>query len=535
MTHPGHWAAVHPDTPALIMAGSGERVTFAELAVAANRGAHFLRRCGLKRGDVFALWSGNNARVLEIAWAMRRCGVYMVSIAAKLNADEAAYMLNDSGATVVVIDANLKHAHALANALPRLCPAVTHALALCGELPGLPRWEDATAHMPSDLIADPSPGQAMMYSSGTTGTPKGIRLPLPDGPYDTPPAFAPLMAHRYKSRPGTSFVLSAPLYHSGPLAMALAEQSLGATVLLFERFDAEHMLRAIAQHRPTRGQFVPTMFVRLLKLPADVRSKYDVSSLQVAIHSAAPCPVATKRAMIEWWGPILEEIYGGTENAGSTMISSEEWLRKPGSVGRPSTGAIHICADDGTELAAGSTGVVYFETGARFEYLNDAQKSADARHPQHPGWASFGDIGRVDDDGYLFLSDRKAFMIISGGVNIYPQEAENLLLTHPSVADVAVFGVPDPDMGEQVKALVDPVDWALAGPALEAELIAFCRSKLAGLKCPKSIDFEKLPRDDAGKLAKRALRDRYWGSAESGAELAKSATLVDQDCIVVQE
>jgi len=492
------------------MAGSGERVSYAALECAANQGAHFLRQCGLRRGDVFALWSGNNARYLEIAWAMRRCGLYMVCIPAKLNADEAAYMINDSGARLVVIDAGLRHAEELAAGLAQRCPRVEHALSLRGALPGLDSWESTIARMPTALIADPSPGQPMMYSSGTTGTPKGIRQPLPEGPYDTPPGFAPLMSHRFKSRPGTGFVLSAPLYHSGPLAMALAEQSLGATVLLFERFDAEAMLRAIDHHRPERGQFVPTMFIRMLKLPQDVRSRYDVSSLQVAIHSAAPCPVATKRAMIDWWGPVLEEIYGGTENAGSTMISSAEWLRKPGSVGRPAGGDIHVCAEDGTELPPGATGVIYFDSGARFEYLNDAQKSAGARHPLHPGWASFGDIGHVDEDGYLFLSDRKAFMIICGGVNIYPQEAENLLLTHPAVADAAVFGIPDPDMGEQVRALVEPADWTAAGPALESELVAFCRAKLAGLKCPKSIGFESLPRDDAGKLNKRALRDRYW-------------------------
>jgi len=253
------------------------------------------------------------------------------------------------------------------------------------------------------------------------------------------------------------------------------------------------------------------MFVRMLKLPTEVRQRYDVSSLKIAFHTAAPCPVDTKRAMIEWWGPVIDEMYGGTENAGSTFISSEEWLRKPGSVGRSPTANIHICDDAGNELATGSTGTVYFDTGARFQYLNDPEKSLRARHPQYPSWSTFGDIGHLDDDGYLFLSDRKAFMIISGGVNIYPQEAENILLTHPAVTDAAVFGIPDPDMGEQVKAVVEPIDWATAKPALEAELIAFCKSKLATLKCPSSIDFvEKLPRDDAGKLAKKALRDQYW-------------------------
>jgi len=511
MTYPGQWVVTQPNAAAIIMAGSGETVSFAELENATNQGAQLLRKLGLKRGDVFAIWSGNNARYLEIAWAMRRTGVYMVPIAAKLNAEEVAYIINDCRARVVIVDAGLKQADIFFSQLSQLCPGIEHSFSLCGDLPNVRRWETERAQMPTNFIADPSPGNAMSYSSGTTGKPKGIKQPMPEGSFDIPPAFAPLMASRFKSKPGTSFILSAPLYHSGPLAMALAEQSLGACILLFEKFDAESMLKAIDFHRPERGQFVPTMFIRMLKLPIDVRQRYDVSSLQVAFHTAAPCPVEIKRAMIEWWGPIVDEMYGGTENAGSTFISSEEWLRKPGSVGKSPTANIHICDDDGSELPTGSTGTVYFDTGARFRYLNDPEKTARARHPQHPTWSSFGDIGHIDEDGYLFLSDRKAFMIISGGVNIYPQEAENLLHTHPAVLDAAVFGIPDPDMGEQVKAVVEPVDWTAAGPLLEAELIAFCKSRLATLKCPKSIDFvEKLPRDDAGKLAKRALRDRYW-------------------------
>lgn len=510
MTYPGHWSAKQPNAAAIIMAGSGEVVSFAELEDATSRGAHLLRHLGLKRGDVFAIWSGNNARYLEIAWAMRRTGVYMVPIAAKLNAEEVAFILNESKARVVIVDAGLKHAEVFF-AQPELYPNIEHCFSICGDIPGVQRWEAARAKMPATLIEDPSPGHTMSFSSGTTGKPKGIKHPLPEGTFDVAPAFAPLMAHRFKSGPGSTFILSAPLYHSGPLAMALAGLSLGAAILLFEKFDAEAVLKAIDTHRPDSGQFVPTMFIRMLKLPEDVRKRYDVSSLKVAFHTAAPCPIDTKRAMIEWWGPVIDEMYGGTENAGSTFINSEEWLRKPGSVGKSPSATIHICDDEGNELPVGSVGTVFFDSGARFQYLNDPEKTEGARHPQHPSWSTFGDIGHIDEDGYLFLSDRKAFMIISGGVNIYPQEAENLLVTHPAVLDAAVFGIPDPDMGEQVKAVVEPVKWALAGAALEAELIAFCKSKLATLKCPKSIDFvEKLPRDDAGKLAKKALRDRYW-------------------------
>ncbi len=511
MTYPGHWAAISPDAAAIIMAGSGDTVTFAMLESAANKGAQLLRRLGLQRGDSFALWSGNNPHFLEIAWAMKRSGLYMVPIPSKLTAEEAAYQANDSNARVFIVDATLKHAPDSLDVLRELCPAVEHFFSLNGEITGVAPWQEACANMPDALIAEPSPGQIMNYSSGTTGKPKGVRQPLREGPFDTAPPFAPLMQHRYGSGPDSRFVVSAPLYHSGPLNMAMAEQSLGACVLLFEKFDAQAMLQGLETYRPERGQFVPTMFIRMLKLPRSLRENYDCSSLEVAIHSAAPCPVETKRAMIDWWGPVLEEIYGGTENAGSTMISSEEWLRKPGSVGRASIGSIHICNDDGEELPGGETGTVYFNTGARFEYLGDAQKTHDARHPDHPEWSTFGDIGRLDDEGYLYLSDRKAFMIICGGVNIYPQEAEDILLNHPKVADAVVFGIPDPDMGEQVKALVEPLDWPPDAAELERELIDYCKSRLATLKCPRSIDFEKkLPRDEVGKLAKHAIKQRYW-------------------------
>jgi acyl-CoA synthetase (AMP-forming)/AMP-acid ligase II len=364
--------------------------------------------------------------------------------------------------------------------------------------------------MPAQLIEDPSCGVHMIYTSGTTGKPHGVKRPLSDKPFDAPNVLAALMSSRYASRAGIKFIVSAPLYHSGSFAMATAMQSLGATILLFESFDAQAMLAAIDQYRPEQGQFVPTMFVRMLKLPPEVRERYTVSSLEVAIHSAGPCAIETKRQMIQWWGPILEEIYGGTENVGSTLISSEEWLEKPGSVGRPLAGSLHICDEEGRELPAGETGTVYFAAAAPFEYLNNPDKTRNVRHPLKPNWATFGDIGHVDPDGYLYLSDRKAFMIIVGGVNIYPQEAENVLSMHPAVADVAVFGIADPELGEQVKAVIQPVEWSRAGPALEAELIAYCKSKLATLKCPKSIDFEQtLPRDPTGKLAKSALRDRY--------------------------
>jgi acyl-coenzyme A synthetase/AMP-(fatty) acid ligase len=510
--HIRNWAEQTPGVTAIRMAGSGETVTYAELERASNRGAQLLRKLGLERGDGFALWAGNSPRFLEVAWSMQRSGLYMTPIAAKLKAEEAAYIINDSGARVVIVDAELgPEAEKLAREAAALCPKVEAIFSLRGPLPGVRLWEEAILEMPATPVANQSTGAPMIYSSGTTGRPKGVRRALSDAPFDATDGYESYHKAIFRTEPGTVFVATAPLYHTGPLAMVLAELKLGATVLVFEKFDAEKVLAAIEEHHVQRGQFVPTMFTRMLKLPAEVRARYDVSSMKVAMHSAAPCPVDVKQAMIEWWGPVLLEIYGGTENAGSTLITSQEWLKKPGSVGRVTTGAVHVCAEDGSELAAGETGLLYFEGGSDFSYLNDPEKTRDSRHPTHKNWATFGDIGRVDEEGYIYLSDRRAFMIIAGGVNIYPQEAENVLTLHPEVADVAVFGTPDSDMGEQVKAVVQPADWTKAGPALEAELIAYCRSRLASLKCPKSIDFEReLPRDPTGKMLKRELRDRYW-------------------------
>lgn len=526
--HLHHWAARTPDAIVLRMAGSGETRTYAELERASNQGAQLLRRLGLRRGDTFAVWSTNNPLYLEIVWTMQRSGLYMVPVASKLTASEAAYIVNDCAARVLIVDASIGDAALdMARDLRTLCPKVETAFAMRGDLPGLTRWEAETATMPGEPIADQSLGQAMIYSSGTTGKPKGVHRALQDAPFDEIDGFQRFHGAIFKPEPDTWFVATAPLYHSGPLAFVMAEIKAGASVLLFEKFDAEKVLAAIEEHRVQRGQFVPTMFTRMLKLPEEVRNRYDVSSIRMVLHSAAPCPVDVKRAMIEWWGPALFEIYGGTENAGSTMITSQEWLQKPGSVGRLMTGTIHICDEDGKELGPLQTGTIYFEGGSDFKYLNDEAKTRDARHPARYNWATFGDIGHVDEDGYLFLSDRRAFMIIAGGVNIYPQEAENVLTMHPDVADVAVFGVPDPDMGEQVKAVVQPVDWSQAGPELEAKLIAFCKSQLATLKCPRSVDFEQeLPRDATGKMQKRALRDRYWQGAGDSRVIAKAGSTI---------
>ncbi|WP_199699179.1 AMP-binding protein [Oleomonas cavernae] len=349
----------------------------------------------------------------------------------------------------------------------------------------------------------------MLYSSGTTGRPKGIKVALSGLPFGSPNTLFMLASALYGPSEGTIYLSPAPLYHAAPLRFSMTMMRFGGSVVVMEHFDPEEYLALIEKHRVTHSQVVPTMFARLLKLDPAVRGKYDVSSLQCIIHAAAPCPIPVKEQMIAWWGPIIHEYYAGTEGNGFCACNSAEWLAHKGTVGRPLFGVPHIVDDEGKELPAFEPGTIYFSDGTEFQYHNDPEKTASSRNDK--GWSTLGDIGYLDADGFLFLTDRKANMIISGGVNIYPQEAENLLITHPKVADVAVFGVPDPDWGEAVKAVVQPADMADAGPALEAELIAFCRENLSHVKCPKTVDFEaELPRHPTGKLYKRLLKDRYW-------------------------
>jgi len=389
--------------------------------------------------------------------------------------------------------------------------AVPTRLCVGDGLPGFERYDDAIAAHPAGPVADEAEGREMLYSSGTTGQPKGVRKPLPLTPPGDPSAMPVLLGMNWAARglhPGGVYLSPAPLYHAAPLVSSMSVQRAGATVVVMERFDPEQCLALIERYRVTHAQFVPTMFVRMLKLPEDVRRRYDLSSLVYAVHAAAPCPVPAKRQMLEWWGPIIHEYYSGTEDIGSTWITPEEWIAHPGSVGRP-VEECHIVGDDGEELPPGGAGTIYFAGGRPFEYHNDPGKTSSVTNDR--GWRTLGDVGYLDADGYLFLTDRQAHMIISGGVNIYPQEAENVLSAHPAVTDVAVIGVPDADMGEQVKAVVQLAPGFVAGPALEAELLAFCRGELATYKCPRTVDFvEELPRDPNGKLYKRVLKERYW-------------------------
>lgn len=508
--YPGQIAEQTPDKPAVIMGGSGTTLSFAELDANSVRVAHLLYDAGLRPGDVIALLADNNIRCFEIYWAALRSGLYITAINRHLSADEVAYIIDDSGAKVLFAAAALKD---LAESVVAVTPKVEARYAFDGSVEGHASYEDALAASSDEPMADQPAGGPMLYSSGTTGRPKGVKVFVPPVQVGEPGAdvLVPLVAHVFKMGADDIYLIPAPLYHAAPLRWAGAVQALGGTVLVMEKFDAERMLALIEQYRVTATQVVPTMFVRMLKLDPHVRAKYDVSSVRLAIHAAAPCPVDVKQAMMDWWGPILWEYYGSTEGNGLTAISPQKWLSKPGSVGRGMLGTLHICGDDGSELAAGEVGLVYFEREELpFEYHNDPEKTKSAQHPEHPTWTSVGDVGYLDSDGYLFLTDRKSFMIISGGVNIYPQEVEDVLTLHPKVDDVAVIGVPDPEMGEQVKAVVQPAPGVETGAELEQELITYVRERIAHYKAPRSVDFlDQLPRTPTGKLVKRKLRERY--------------------------
>jgi len=504
------YPAVHarstPDKAAYIMAGSGEAVSYRQLDEGSNRCAQLFRSLGLRSGDGIAFCLENHPRFFEIAWAAQRSGLYYTPISSRLTAAEVEYIVKDCGAKVFLTS---RHKQDVAHELRERLPELHAKLMLDATIPGYESFEKAAASQPAQPVADEVEGQDMLYSSGTTGQPKGVKFPLTGQPAGTPPALLQLVNFLYGATGESVYLSPAPLYHAAPMRFCMAIHRLGGTTVVMEKFDPVHYLELVERYRVTHSQLVPTMFVRMLKLPEEERRRFDLSSLRVAIHAAAPCPIPVKQQMIEWWGPVLHEYYAGTEGNGFTAINSEEWLAHKGSVGRPLLGEAHIVDDDGAELPAGEVGTIYFAGGATFEYHNDPAKTASSRNDK--GWSTLGDIGYVDAEGYLYLTDRKANMIISGGVNIYPQEAENLLVTHPKVADVAVFGVPNPDLGEEVKAVVEPIDMADAGPELAQELMEFCQRQLAKYKCPRSIDFEaELPRHPTGKLYKRLLKDRYW-------------------------
>jgi long-chain acyl-CoA synthetase len=508
MMHPAEHAARAPDKAAVIMAATGRTITFQTLNAASNQSAHLLRSLGLQRGEVVATLFANAPEVFTFGWAAQRSGLFQTAISTKLSPADIAYILADSGARLLVVSPDhAALAHAALTELPDLSAYLWE-----GSDDRLADWNQTASAMPTRPIEDESAGTDLLYSSGTTGRPKGVMPPLPDGPIGADTPLARMAAGLYGISTDTIYLSTSPLYHAAPLRWAMAVQQLGGTVIVMERFDAEEALRLTERYQVSHATFVPTHFVRMLKLPDEARGRHDVSSLRAVIHAAAPCPVPVKHAMIEWFGPIVHEYYSGTESCGITALSAAEWLAKPGSVGRAVLGKTHIVDDEGRELPANQTGHVYFSDGPTFRYLNDPQKTADAHDAR--GWATLGDIGHLDADGYLFLTDRKSFMIISGGVNIYPQEIENLLITHPTVFDVAVIGIPDEEMGERVIAVVQAALDVTPDDDLAAELIAYARTNLGGVKTPRRIDFVlDLPREPTGKLMKRKLRDAYLETA----------------------
>ena len=513
--YPGHYAEVAPDRPAVIVASTGERLSYAELNDRSNRLAQLMWDEGLRSGDHVAIFMENNLRYFEVAWAALRSGLYLTTINRYLTAEEGGYILDNCEARVLIAS------HALADVatrLPEYAKSCHTRLMSGGTEEGYQSYEDALDAFPARALKDEPAGAFMLYSSGTTGRPKGIMRPLPGTPVsEGVGAVGALLVGLWQFNEDSVYLSPAPLYHSAPLGFTTGTQSLGGTVVMMERFDPVESLRWIQDYHVTHSQWVPTMFSRMLKLADEERLGFDLSSHRVAIHAAAPCPRKVKEQMLDWWGPIIYEYYGGTEFNGFTHVTPEEWVERPGTVGKPLLGIAHICNEQGRELPTGEAGIVYFEMPEMpFEYHKDPQKTKDAQHPEHPNWSALGDVGYVDAAGYLYLTDRITFMIISGGVNIYPQEIEDTLVLHPKVMDVAVIGVPDEEMGEAVKAVVQPAERAHAGPELEQELLSYVREHIAHYKCPKSVDFvDELPRLPTGKLYKRLLKDRYWGNEDS--------------------
>lgn len=509
--HPYIHAENTPDKPAFIMASSGQTVTYKELEDRSNQAAQFFRSVGLKKGDAIVIFLENNIRFFEICWAAQRTGLFFTCMSSRLTAEEAAYIVGDCGAKLFVTSA---YKSDVARELASLMPGVETRLMIDGTIEGYNSFEDSVGAMPATRVADECAGTDMLYSSGTTGKPKGVRTAPPSDEIADGAGVTGLLSLLFGFDENSVYLSPAPLYHAAPLRYNLGVQRIGGTCIVMENYDPEQALKLIEKYKVTCSQWVPTMFVRMLKLPEEARTGHDLSSHKIAIHAAAPCPIPIKKQMIEWWGPIISEYYAGTEGNGFCYTNSEDWLAHEGTVGKAILGELHIIGEDGEEVAAGEAGSIFFDSESKFEYYNDPDKTKESRNDK--GWSTLGDVGYVDEDGFLYLTDRKAFMIISGGVNIYPQETENLLITHPKVADVAVIGVPNEDFGEEVKAVVQPANWDDAGDDLADLLLEFCKEHLSAIKCPRSIDFDQeLPRHPTGKLYKRLVKDRYWDNKTS--------------------
>lgn len=502
--YPGAHAAHSPAKAAVVMAETGATLSYAELDGQANRLGRLYQWLGLKPGDHVAYCLENRLECPVVQWGAHYAGLYYTFISTRLTGAEAAYIVADCEAQVLLVSA--KTAPTIIDAI-RALPRPPQIYSL-DPVAGLKLFDDAISAFDASPIRDAVEGSEMLYSSGTTGRPKGVKPVLSGQPLGTTGVIAGLMQRGFGVTDASVYYSSSPYYHAAPMKWGQGMTALGGTLVMAERFDAEGALKAIERYRISHSNWVPTMFHRLLALPREVRELYDLSSHKVAVHAGAPCPVPTKHAMIDWWGPVLAEFYSCTESIGSTIVDSKTWLERPGTVGRAVLGELHIVSEDGRELPAGEDGLVFFANGPRFSYHKDEEKTREAYNAQ--GWASVGDIGHLDADGFLFLTDRKNNMIISGGVNVYPQETENVLVTHPKVFDVAVIGTPHSDFGEEVRAVVQLESGVQPSDELVEELIAFCREQLSPIKCPRVIDFtDTLPREPNGKLLKRLLRDEY--------------------------
>lgn len=503
--HPSITAVEFPNKAAYVMANTGETVTYKQLDEGSNQAARLLRSLGVEAGDVIALIAKNHVDFLEVCWGAQRSGLYFTPVSWYLTSIELAYILKDSAAKVIFVAAEFVKTVEKAIAEGDIDIIVV----TLGESYQALRGQHST-----DALDNVTAGSDMMYTSGTIGQPKAVKVPLSSHSIDTVDLVQMMYRNSGFDHNAIAFA-PGPLYHATPLRTAMYTLTFGGTVVILDKFDPQQALAIIEKYQVSHSSWVPTHFVRLLKLSEQVRKQYDISSMRGVFHTAAPCSIEVKRAVIDWFGPIVTEYYGGTEANGGSVITSDEWLSHPGSVGRPSMGSVHVMDEDNwNELPVGAIGTLYFDGGREFSYHNDPDKSASVTSPQ--GWITMGDIGHVDDDGYIYLTDRKANMIISGGVNIYPQEAENRLQLHPMVADVAVFGIPNIEFGEEVKAVVQLevdggyVHLSQSQTEIELILLAFCKEGLSPIKCPRSIDIaEQLPRHENGKLYKRLIKDQY--------------------------
>lgn len=492
-------AGVPDEKPALVMGDSGLTWTFGQLQRRTDEAAAMLAAHGLGFGDHIAVLFANEPELFPVVWAAQRTGLYYTPVNWHLTPDEAAYIVADCGAQVLFASpAHRELTERISAAVPTVVPVIT------GTGPAATDGGDVARAARDGDLPQRWEGFAMFYSSGTTGRPKGIARPPVRTPLGTAGPIDALMRRLYGLGPDSVYLSTGPLYHAAPLGWSTATQRVGGTTVVMERFDALRTLELIERYRVTHVQFVPTMMQRLLRLPARDRQRYDLSSLRTVVHAAAPCPVDLKRQFIDWFGPIVWEYYAGSEGNGYFAIDASDWLAHPGSVGRAMYGTPHVLDDNGTELPAGEIGTIWFEGTAAFAYHNDTEKTAGAFNDK--GWSTLGDVGRLDPDGYLYLSDRRVDLIISGGVNIYPQEIENVLTAHPAVYDAAVVGVPDEEMGQRVVAVVQAEPGADFD--LTEQLFAHCRAHLAGFKCPREVVLaDELPRLPSGKLLRRWVRD----------------------------